>query len=202
MSCAALVLCGGQSRRMGTPKEWLPLGAERMLQRVVRLVATTAAPVAVVAAQGQTLPELAASTLIVHDAVEGRGPLAGLATGLATLPASVDLVFAVGTDAPFLKPAWIARLVELIGKNDLAIPHVNGIHHPLAAVYRRATVLPAIERLMAAGRSALVDLVETVRARLVTADELRDIDPDLATLRNLNTPDDYRAALAEAGEDS
>jgi molybdenum cofactor guanylyltransferase len=108
----------------------------------------------------------------------------------------------VGTDAPFLMPAWIARLVELIGKNDLAIPYVSGIHHPLSAVYRRATVLPAIERLMAAGRSALVDLVETVRTRLVTADELRDIDPDLATLRNLNTPDDYRAALAEAGEDS
>jgi molybdopterin-guanine dinucleotide biosynthesis protein A len=173
-----------------------------MLQRVVRLVATTAAPVAVVAAQGQTLPELAPSILIVHDAVEGRGPLAGLATGLAALPASVDLVFAVGTDAPFLKPAWITRLVELIGENDLAIPHVNGIHHPLAAVYRRATVLPAIERLIAAGRSALVDLVETVRTRLVTADELRDVDPDLATLRNLNIPDDYQAALAEAGEDS
>lgn len=185
---------------MGTPKGWLSIGNERMLQRVVRLVATAAKPVAIVAAPGQSLPELPPSIAIHYDAANGRGPLEGLATGLAALPSSVELVFAIGTDSPLLKPAWINRLVELIGENDLAIPYVDGFHHPLAAVYRRAAVLPAIERLRANGRSALVDVVEAVRTRLVTADELRDVDSELATLRNLNTPEDYQAALADAGE--
>ena len=36
-SLGAVVLCGGESRRMGRPKAWLPFGPERMLQRVVRL---------------------------------------------------------------------------------------------------------------------------------------------------------------------
>ncbi len=202
MNCAGLVLCGGQSRRMGRPKEWLSIGNERMLQRVVRLVATAAEPVAVVAGPGQSLPELSPSVTICYDAAKGRGPLVGLATGLAALPVSVAFVFAIGADSPLLKPAWLTRLMELIGENDLAIPHVDGFHHPLAAVYRRATVLPAIERLKAKGRSALVDIVEAVRTRLVTEDELRDVDPELTTLRNLNTPEDYQAALADFGKQS
>jgi molybdopterin-guanine dinucleotide biosynthesis protein A len=202
MNCAALVLCGGQSRRMGTPKEWLSIGNERMVQRVVRLVATVADPVAVVAAPGQSLPELPPSVAIYSDAAKGRGPLEGLATGLAALPPSVEFVFAIGADSPLLQPAWIKRLVQLIGENDLAIPYVGGFHHPLAAVYRRTTSLPAIERLMATGRSALVDLVDAVRTRLVTADELCDVDSELDTLRNLNTPEDYKAALADLGTQS
>src|SRR5258708_40168166 len=179
---------------MKTPKEWLSIGNERMLQRVVRLVATAAEPVAVVAAPFQSLPELPSTVSIYYDAAKGRGPLEGLATGLTALPASAELVFAIGADSPLLKPAWIKRLVDLIGENDLAIPYVDGFNHPLAAVYRRATVLPAIERLRAAGRSALVDLVDAVRTRLVAADELCDVDLELSTLRNLNTPEDFKAA--------
>ena len=101
--------------------------------------------------------------------------------------------------APLLAPGWIARLVALIGQNDLAIPRVDGHDHPLAAVYRRATVLPALDRLLGADRLRLGAIVAEVRTRLITADELRPIDPQLATLRNVNSPDDYRAALSAAG---
>ncbi len=199
MECAGVVLCGGESRRMGRPKEWLSFGPEQMLQRVVRLVSTAAKPVVVVAAPGQVLPEVPAAVLITRDPIAGRGPLAGLAAGLATLPASVELAFAIGADAPLLRPAWITRLADLIGPADLAIPTIDGIGQPLAAAYRRRAVLPAIERLLRSGQSALIDLMAVLTTRVVKADELRDIDPDLTTLRNVNTPDDYRAVLADAG---
>ena len=45
MTPGAVVLCGGESRRMGRPKAWLPFGDERMLQRVVRLVDMVARPI-------------------------------------------------------------------------------------------------------------------------------------------------------------
>ena len=197
MNRAAVVLCGGESRRMGEPKAWLPFGPERMLQRVVRLVGAAVGPIAVVAAPGQEIPPLPHSVTVVRDPVAGRGPLQGLAAGLAALPASAELVYASATDVPFLEPAWIERLAALIGGDDLAIPFVEGRHHPLASLYRRATVLPAIERLLREDRLRPVFLMELVRTRVVTADELRTADPELRTLQNLNTPEDYRAALGE-----
>ena len=186
---------------MGRPKAWLPFGDEVLLQRVVRLVGSAAGvgPIAVVAAPGQDLPLLPGGVIVVRDPVSGRGPLQGLAAGLAALPGDVELAYATATDVPFLEPAWIARLRDLIGDHDLAIPFVEGYHHPLAALYRRATVLPAIEDLLRADRLRAVFLMEAVRTRVVEPDEMRDIDPGLRTLRNLNAPEDYQAALAEAG---
>jgi molybdenum cofactor guanylyltransferase len=194
----AIVLCGGQSRRMGTAKAWLDFGSEKLLQRVVRLVGAVASPIVVVAAPGQPLPPLPETAIVVRDAVEGRGPLQGLSAGFSALPATVELAFATATDAPFLNPAWITRLAELLGNNDLAMPVVHGYHHPLAALYRVGSVRSAVERLLAEDRLRPVYLIETVATRLITADELRDVDPEFATLRNLNTPREYEQALKAA----
>jgi molybdopterin-guanine dinucleotide biosynthesis protein A len=99
---------------------------------------------------------------------------------------------------PLLVPALVGRLVELSAGYQVAVPHVNGFDEPLAAVYR-TSVLPQVESLLAAGRLRPAFLFERVRTRRVTAEELADVDPDLASLANVNTPADYRAALARAG---
>jgi len=198
---AGLVLCGGASRRMGRGKATLPFGdgGEVLLQRVVRRLTWAVGPaVVVVAAAGQALPPLPGYVRVVRDAAPDRGPLQGLAAGLAALPDSADLVYVTAADAPFLEPAWVARLVALIGPADLALPFAEGRHHPLAALYRRGPVLPAAEVLLeAGGRLGPIALRDVVRTRVVGAEELRDADPSLRTLRNLNTPEEYRAALAE-----
>jgi molybdopterin-guanine dinucleotide biosynthesis protein A len=75
---------------------------------------------------------------------------------------------------------------------------IDGFAHPLSAVYRRTT-LPHIESLLDADRLRPVFLFDAVRTRRVRPDEMRAVDPDLRTLRNLNTPDDYASALADAG---
>jgi molybdopterin converting factor small subunit len=87
----------------------------------------------------------------------------------------------------------------LIGDHDLAIPWCDGFHHPLAALYRPRTVLPAIHRLLREDRLRPVYLMEILRTRVVSSQELRAVDPRLGTLRNLNSPEDYEAALADAG---
>ncbi len=199
MIVGALVLCGGESRRMGQSKAWLPFGPERMLQRVVRLVSGVSGPVVVVAAPGQELPTLPEAVLIARDPLPGRGPLQGLAAGLAALPDRVDLAYATATDVPFLQPAWIDRLVEMIGDHDLAIPRCDGFLHPLAALYRRRSVLPACESQLQSGCLRAASLIEVLRARIVATEELQSEDPLLLTLRNLNTPEAYKTAMAQAG---
>jgi molybdenum cofactor guanylyltransferase len=197
----AIVLCGGQSRRMGRPKAWLPFGPELMLQRIIRLVSEAAKSIVVVASPIQDLPPLPGGVRIVRDALEGRGPLQGLAAGLGALGDAVTYAYATSTDVPFLVPAWITRLADLIGDDDMVLPEAGGYFQPLASIYRPSTVLPAVHALLRAGRLRTADLREAVRTRVIRADDLQAVDPELLTLQNINTPEEYHAALRRAGYD-
>lgn len=195
----AIVLRGGLSRRMGRPKDRLGVGGETLLERGVRQLSRSTAPIVVVSAIDQEPPSLTHSVILAHDAVAGQGPLAGLAAGLRALPGEVELVYATSVDAPFLVPGFIERLSFLIGDHDLAIPFAFGRYHPLSAVYRVAVALPAVEALLEQGRRRLTDVAGVLRTRVVSEGELREVDPELATLRNINTPADYARALNKLG---
>jgi molybdopterin-guanine dinucleotide biosynthesis protein A len=195
-----IVLCGGQSKRMGRAKAWLPFVGELMLPRVVRLLGQAVSPVVVVAAPDQEVPPLPGEIAIVRDEEKGRGPLQGLAAGLTALRGQVDAAYLSSCDVPFLQPAFVCRLIDLLGDQPICVPHVGDYHHPLAAVYR-LEVADAVTRLLAEDRLRPFFLFEAVPTRIVEAAELADVDPTFQTLRNLNTPADYEAALREAAHD-
>jgi molybdenum cofactor guanylyltransferase len=192
------VLAGGKSTRMGEPKAMLPFGPETMLQRVVRLLGISVSTIAVVAAREQELPPLPEGVIITRDEREARGPLEGLRAGLKALPESVDAAYVTSCDVPLLVPAFVERMLGLLGNHDIAVMEIDGFAHPLSAVYRRS-ILPAVEALLAQDRLRPVFLFDAVRTRRVAPGEMRAADPDLRTLRNLNTREDYEAALQELG---
>jgi len=198
MTAGGIVLCGGKSTRMGTPKATLPFGPETMLQRVIRLLGAVAAPIVAVAARGQELPELPGDVIVTRDEREARGPLEGLRAGLRALPPSVELAYVTSCDVPLLAPGFVTRMIELLGDHDIAVMELDGFAHPLSAVYRRDT-LPYVEALLAEEKSRPVFLFDAVRTRRVQRGEMVSIDPGLRTLRNLNTREEYLEALAEAG---
>lgn len=193
MHAGGIVLCGGQSRRMGRPKAWLPFGGEIMLPRVLRLLSEAVQPVVVVAAPEQDLPPLPAAVAVVRDEEKGRGPLQGLAAGLAALQGQAEAAYLSSCDVPFLRPAFVRRLIDCLGEHTICVPHVGDFHHPLAAVYR-LSVLAAVRQLLAADRLRPFFLFESVPTRVLEAADLTDVDPTFQTLRNLNTPEDYEAA--------
>jgi molybdopterin-guanine dinucleotide biosynthesis protein A len=193
-----VVLCGGKSTRMGVAKATLPFGGETMLQRVVRLLGTTVSPIVVVAAREQVLPELPEGVIVTRDEREAKGPLEGLRAGLSALPASADIAYVTSCDVPLLVPGFVERMIELLGDHSIAVMEIDGFPHPLSAVYRRNT-LPQIESLLAQDRLRPVFLFDAVETRRVRTEEMTLVDPQLRTLRNLNTREDYLAALAEAG---
>lgn len=181
---------------MGRPKAWLPFGDEPMLPRVVRLLGEAVEPIVIVAAGEQDLPPLPKRVEVVRDKVQGRGPLEGIAAGLAALGGKVDAAFVSSCDVPFLRPAFVRRMIELLGDHQICVPFVDGFDHPLAAVYRIG-ILDSVRKLLEANRMRPVFLFDAVATRVVTAEELREVDPTLETLRNLNTPEDYEAALRD-----
>lgn len=193
---AGIILCGGRSTRMGQPKALLPFGSETLLERIAGILRECCGEMVVVAATGQSLPPLPADVQIVHDRQSGVGPLEGLRAGLYAIAA--DRGYVTGCDAPLLTPAFIGRVDEMLGSHQAAVPLVEGHFQPLAAVYRRDLLL-TIDRLLAGRRRSLVELLEAVDCRAITAGELLGVDPGLKSLRHPNTPAAYLAALAEAG---
>ena len=196
MRTAGVVLCGGESSRMGRPKAWLPFGDEPMLPRVVRVLSEVVSPIVVVAAPGQELPPLPGDVILAHDSEGGRGPLQGLAAGLAAMPSFFDAAFVTSCDVPFLRPAFVRRMIELLGPHAACVPRVGGFLHPLAAVYRREVAAVA-EKLLKADQPRLTLLFDAVPTHVVTADQLAEVDPDLRSLRNVNTSAEYAAALRD-----
>ncbi len=222
LPCGGIVLCGGRSSRMGFPKAMLPFGPELLLQRIVRVLRQVVAPVVVVAAESQELPALPGDVRICRDRRRFQGPLEGIAVGLAALADDVPAAYVSGCDTPLLRAAFVQRLVERMGQPpaphatgqslrddaplrsvpvwDAVVARTEGYFHPLAAVYRTSLV-PHVERLLAEDRLRPVHLLEQVQTRVVDAEELRDVDPELHSLRNINRPEDYLAALRVCGYD-
>jgi molybdopterin-guanine dinucleotide biosynthesis protein A len=200
---AAIVLAGGKSSRMGSPKAALEWHGSTLLRRVAGIVARSVdGPVVVVSAPGQALPALDGAVEVVSDEREGRGPLQGLAAGLAAIGHRAEVAYVSSTDVPLLHPAFVRRVVGALDDQvDVVLPEVGGYRQPLSAAYRTG-LLSTIKELIAADRMRPAFLFERSRVlHMGEADLLRNsalarLDPALASVRNLNEPVDYERAHA------
>jgi len=196
---AGIVVAGGRSSRMGRSKAWLDWRGRPLLAHVVGIVREAVdGPLVVVGAPGQELPEVGAE--MAADPVEGRGPLQGIATGLAAVGDRADAAFVASVDLPLLHPAYVRRVLALLGDHDVLLPVVHGHHQPLAAAYR-VGLAARVVALIDEGRSrppdlfAVVDTRRVEAAELLAGSELATADPELRSLRGVNTPAEYAAAL-------
>jgi molybdenum cofactor guanylyltransferase len=203
MTEAGIVVAGGRSSRMGTPKAALEWHGSTLLRRVTSLLARVVdGPVVVVRAPGQDLPGLPAAIEVVEDPREGLGPLQGLAAGLAAVADRAQVAYLSATDVPFLHPAFVRRVLAALNDDvDVALPDAAGYPQPLAAAYRTA-LAPLVAELVAEDRLRPAFLLERCRVRRLGEDHLRAdpvlaaLDPELSSVLNLNDPDDYASARA------
>jgi molybdenum cofactor guanylyltransferase len=191
---------------MGRPKAALEWHGSTLLHRVAGIVGRAVqGPVVVVRAPGQELPALPPGARIVDDAREGRGPLQGLAAGLAGVAGDADVAYVSSTDVPLLHPAFVARVLAAAEREDVdvVLPLAHGFRHPLAAAYR-TSLLAEVEELIALDRMRPAFLFERCRVRELGEEELlRDqalerADPELLSLINVNDPLEYERARARA----
>lgn len=189
---AGVVLVGGRSARMGTPKAALEWQGSTLLRRTAGVLARgSGGPVVVVRAPGQELPDLPGPVIVATDPRENKGPLQGIAAGLAALEGLADIAFVAATDMPFLGPGFVRRVLGAVDDDtDVALPVVGGYRQPVAAAYR-VSLAPTADRLVAEGRLKPGFLFGECRVRHID-------DPDPDSVINVNTPADYERARARA----
>jgi molybdopterin-guanine dinucleotide biosynthesis protein A len=204
---SAIVLAGGESRRMGRPKAALPFGGRTILERIIDELRRDFDDLIVAAAPIEGEPFDIAGLLgadrrvrLIRDDGRFQGPAGALARGLRA--ARHEIAFACSCDLPLIRGDVALALCGMTAAHDAAIPEVGGRLQPLYAAYRRRS-RAAIERGIGVGERRLTALVAALDIYRVSEAELLPLDPGLASFLNVNTPEDYvrasRAASAAAG---
>ncbi len=201
-----LILAGGRSSRMGQDKAWLDLAGEPLIERVARRLVPLAAEIVFSAndpaAFADLIARLPVPARVAVDEYPGAGPLAGLHAGLAA--AGNDLLLAVATDMPFIDRGLVELMVHACRTADAAVPLVTAPGfdapqpEPLHALYRKSC-LPAIEAALKAGRRRAVGFLQDVNVCYLGEDVLRQVDPELRSFRNVNTPQEWAEAAKDLG---
>lgn len=192
VSCAVLV--GGYSRRLGCDKALIRLDGITLTERVATRLATVSDDVMLV---GNRLERFTgAPWRRIADEVEGFAALGGIYSSL--LAARHPHVFVAGCDMPFLDTGLVRYLCSLTLGFDVVMPYIRGLPEPMHAVYSRAAI-PAIERLITSGERRILRFFPEVRMRAVPEDRLREIDRELNSFFNVNTPEDLRRVGVNPG---
>ena len=184
--CTLLILAGGGSRRMGRDKAFLPVGDVPLIEHLVRRLAPVVDETMVA---GGTDPLLNGVTF-VPDRFHGMGPLAGMQAGF--LEARHNLVWVVACDLPDIEPALGPCMLGFAQDFDAVVPHPGREPQGLCAIYRRE-LAARIETSLLAREQSVKHLLGISNVRYLSAAELRIVDPELRSFRNLNTPADYEA---------
>lgn len=182
------ILAGGFGTRLGRDKASCPAAGRPLLHWTARAAAACSDDLIAVRRPDQALPAAADSAW--REAVDGRsgrGPLAGLEAALAA--ARHDLVLLVACDMPLLRAAALRAVAAAAAGVELAMPLAGGREQPLHAAYRRG-LLPRVSGLLDRGEGRLRALLPLAAHRILAEEALRAADPELATLANVNRPED------------
>ena len=190
----AIVLAGGASRRFGSDKLVVTIGGQTLLERSIASVAEVADEVLVVVApdDDRALPRSSVPLRRVVDPETHGGPLVGLLAGLESAREPIALV--VGGDMPTLVPDVLRSLVRALvageGSIDGAALEDRGAIRPLPLAVRNGAATQTARRLLADHERSLRSLLARLRTHSVAEMEWRALDPEAATLRDIDRPGD------------
>ncbi|MDP2759292.1 MAG: molybdenum cofactor guanylyltransferase [Sideroxyarcus sp.] len=192
--CTAIILAGGDSRRMGQDKANLLLGKQSLLQHVATVMQQQFPSIMVSVRQPR--PEIDLPQLCDDPAYSG--PLAGLAAGLER--ATTPWVFAVACDMPFITPVLIEYLAQCRNDYQAVVPLVHGYPQPLVAFYARGCLDEVQKLLRGSGKHSLRALLDHLQVCYVDEAQMLAADPQLRSFFDLDTPQDVVQATNQMGE--
>jgi len=193
LKTGCVILAGGKGRRLGREKAWVELGGSSLLQRAVSNLEFLNSEIVIVKAPEGELPPVSAGVnlKVVQDSVSGKGPLAGIFTGLVNSKYRYNLI--VACDMPLLNRGLVKYMISIAKGYDAVVPRLGKYLEPLQAVYSKDCI-SEIEKLLAQDRLKVDGLFSGVRTRFVESAEIERFDAAHLSFMNINTPTDLKKA--------
>ena len=196
---SCIILCGGQSRRMGRDKGSMIIQDKPMIKHVLSTLNHTINEVIIVLNNKERIdkyksfinPSDYAFTLtFVEDKIKNKGPLPGIMTGLSQISGQFALV--LPCDSPFVSCEYIETIFKEIDESYQAIVPFHDekdrlkTSEPLHSIYSR-DIIHTIEKLVDEDVLHIKGLIETVDTKFVLIDNKKI---EKKEFRNLNRPED------------
>ncbi|ANY68975.1 hypothetical protein BBD42_22665 [Paenibacillus sp. BIHB 4019] len=192
MNLEAIVLAGGESRRMQQRKELLLINGKPIIQMITEQLAVLTDRISIITNEPELYPFLAPSITIKPDIFPSLGPIAGLHAGMSDQePDTVYIVAAC--DYPLLTALPFIEMLALLGSHptkDAVVPIIDGRSHPLFAVFHGRT----LGKWAAALYSRNLKVMD-VLPQLSIIHYLPNNPAIAEQFINMNTPEDYQAII-------
>ncbi len=183
----AIVLAGGQSRRMKTDKCLLPVNGRPMIEHVIEQLRPHFGQVLISADRADRFPGM--DVEIVVDNQGDLGPVMGIITALKA--SAHELSFVHACDIPHTDLGLVREMIRRAPGYDVVVPRsAGGRIEPLFAMYAKSA-LNALDEVLRLDRGSAHKIVGRCAARFVDL-------PTQYSLRNLNTPADYQSFVDDS----
>jgi molybdopterin-guanine dinucleotide biosynthesis protein A len=187
MSISAVLLAGGESKRMGRDKATL-LWRDRPLWQWQLEKLRALRPGKILLSARSDVNWRPANVDLVLDSPPSRGPLSGLAAALAAT--ETEHLLALGIDMPFMMTEHLHYLSDLAIDGIGVVPMIDGKAEPLCAIYPKGvrrefldalrgddfSLQPVIRNLIAIGKMRPMPVPDAIRDLYRNINEPQDLE--------------------------
>lgn len=188
----AIILAGGDSKRLGQPKALLDFNGLSLIEMIVHRLNTYFHEITVVTDRPELfsgLPVQFAGDLLTE---QQKSPLRGIHAGLKA--SDLPFQFVAACDMPFLNLELIDYMIQFASEYDAVVPLVGNYYQPLHSFYSR-NCIDVIDKQVQRGRYKVTDFYSNLRVRFINDSEIMRYDPGQESFININTWPDYKRAL-------
>lgn len=190
----AVIIAGGQSRRMKTDKAFVEIEGKRLIERVLEVISPLFSEIFINSNKPELFEEW--GWAVIPDIFPEKGALGGIYTGL--MHARTPYVFCVACDMPLLNQNLIRFMQQQIDGDDVLVPKTPDGLHPLHAIYSRRCG-SVIEELLQKNTLKISFLFPLVRTQFLAEQHIRQFDPTLESFMNVNTLEELQMVREKIG---
>lgn len=188
--CTGVILAGGENSRIPVLKAFIEVNNTQIIDKNLKLMKSLFNEVFIVTNQPEHY--LFPKIKLLGDVCQVRGPMTGILTSL--LNSSSRWVFASACDMPFINSDLIRLMAEKRSGCDAVVPRPHGKDEPLFALYS-VRLIPDMEKAVSSGKVGLKDFLAAKKVKYIGGNEIRNIDPQMRSFVNINTPEDLKRIL-------
>ena len=196
---SCIILCGGQSTRMGQDKGAMIIQNKPMINHILSTLNNEINEAIIVLNNQERIDKYAEIINIdeysyhikfVEDLIKNKGPLPGIMTGLKNITSQYSLV--LPCDSPYVSKNYMNAIFNEINKKYQAIVPYHDSENklktsePLHSIYNK-NVISEIEYLIKKDSLHIKGLIEKIETKFVLIDNKKILKKEF---RNLNRPSD------------